>query len=133
IPRLQAVSHRLELEAPTQPSACGPSLTACSPLGAVMVMADRSSMTVLTGNANPQLAHDIARHLMMPLGRATVGRFSDSDTTVELLGNVRGCDIFIVQSSSPPANVHLMVLLVMVDACRRASAGRITADIPYFG
>ncbi len=98
-----------------------------------MVMADRSSMTVLTGNANPQLAHDIARHLMMPLGRATVGRFSDSETTVELLENVRGRDIFIVQPTSPPANDHLMELLVMVDACRRASAGRITAVIPYFG
>ncbi|MFO7306938.1 MAG: ribose-phosphate diphosphokinase [Gammaproteobacteria bacterium] len=96
-------------------------------------MADRSSMTVLTGNANPQLAHDIARHLMMPLGRATVGRFSDSETTVELLENVRGRDIFIVQPTSPPANDHLMELLVMVDACRRASAGRITAVIPYFG
>nr|MBO2489893.1 ribose-phosphate pyrophosphokinase [Gammaproteobacteria bacterium] len=90
-------------------------------------------MTVLTGNANPQLAHDIARHLMMPLGRATVGRFSDSETTVELLENVRGRDIFIVQPTSPPANDHLMELLVMVDACRRASAGRITAVIPYFG
>src|SRR5690606_2269900 len=104
-----------------------------SPLGAVMVMADRSSMTVLTGNANPQLAHDIARHLMMPLGRATVGRFSGSETTDEQLGDDRGRDIFIVQPTSPPANDHLMELLVMVDACRRASAGRITAVIPYFG
>ncbi len=96
-------------------------------------MADRSTMTVLSGNANPQLAHDIARHLMVPLGRAAVSRFSDSETTVELLENVRGRDVFIVQPTSPPANDHLMELLVMVDACRRASAARITAVIPYFG
>ena len=95
--------------------------------------ADRSTKTVLTGNANPQLAHDIARHLMVPLGRAAVSRFSDSETTVELLDNVRGRDVFIVQPTSPPANDHLMELLVMVDACRRASAARITAVIPYFG
>lgn len=94
---------------------------------------DRSTMTVLTGSANPQLAHDIARHLMVPLGRAAVSRFSDSETTVELLENVRGRDVFIVQPTSPPANDHLMELLVMVDACRRASAERITAVIPYFG
>lgn len=98
-----------------------------------MLMADRSTMTVLTGNANPQLAHDIARHLMVPLGRAAVSRFSDSETTVELLENVRGRDVFIVQPTCPPANDHLMELLVMVDACRRASAARITAVIPYFG
>lgn len=94
---------------------------------------DRSTMAVLTGNANPQLAHDIARHLMVPLSRASVGRFSDSETTVELLENVRGRDVFIVQPTCPPANDHLMELLVMVDACRRASAARITAVIPYFG
>src|SRR5688572_6573795 len=94
---------------------------------------DRATMAVFTGNANPQLAHDIARHLMVPLGRAAVSRFSDSETTVELLENVRGRDVFVVQPTSPPANDHLMELLVMVDACRRASAARITAVIPYFG
>src|SRR5687767_9790652 len=94
---------------------------------------DRSTMAVFAGNANPQLAQDIARHLMVPLGRAAVSRFSDGETTVELLENVRGRDVFIVQPTSPPANDHLMELLVMVDACRRASAGRITAVIPYFG
>ena len=94
---------------------------------------DRSTMAVFTGNANPQLANDIARHLMVPLGRADVRRFSDSETTVELLENVRGRDVFIVQPTSPPANDHLMELLVMVDACRRASAARITTVIPYFG
>jgi ribose-phosphate pyrophosphokinase len=70
---------------------------------------------------------------MVPLGRAAVSRFSDGETTVELLENVRGRDVFIVQPTSPPANDHLMELLVMVDACRRASAARITAVMPYFG
>ncbi|MBL8266208.1 ribose-phosphate diphosphokinase [Steroidobacter sp.] len=90
-------------------------------------------MAVFTGNANPQLAQDIARHLMVPLGRAHVSRFSDSECTVELLENVRGRDVFIVQPTCSPANDHLMELLVMTDACRRASAARITAVIPYFG
>ncbi len=94
---------------------------------------DRSTMAVFTGNANPQLAQDIARHLTVPLGRAAVSRFSDSESTVELLENVRGRDVFIVQPTCPPANDHLMELLVMTDACRRASAERITAVIPYFG
>ncbi len=90
-------------------------------------------MAVFAGNANPQLAQDIARHLMVPLGRSSVGRFSDGETTVELLENVRGRDVFIVQSTSPPANDHLMELMLMADACRRASSARITAVIPYFG
>ena len=90
-------------------------------------------MAVFTGNANPQLAQDIARYLQVPLGRADVGRFSDGEVTVELMENVRGRDVFIVQSTCPPANDHLMELLVMVDACRRASAARITAVVPYFG
>jgi ribose-phosphate pyrophosphokinase len=94
---------------------------------------DRSTMAVFTGNANPQLAHDIVRHLMVPLGRAASSSFSDGESTVELLENVRGRDVFIVQPTSPPANDHLMELLVMVDACRRASAARITAVMPYFG
>ncbi len=94
---------------------------------------DRSTMAVFAGNANPQLAQDIARHLMVPLGRAAVSRFSDGESTVELLENVRGRDVFIVQPTCPPANDHLMELLVMVDACRRASAERITAVVPYFG
>src|SRR4051812_7176052 len=94
---------------------------------------DRSTMAVFTGNANPQLAQDIARHLMVPLGRSSVGHFSDGETTVELLENVRGRDVFLVQPTSPPANNHLMELMLMADACRRASAARITAVVPYFG
>jgi ribose-phosphate pyrophosphokinase len=94
---------------------------------------DGPMMAVFTGNANPQLAQDIARYLQVPLGRAHVGRFSDGEVTVELMENVRGRDVFIVQSTCPPANDNLMELLVMVDACRRASAQRITAVVPYFG
>jgi ribose-phosphate pyrophosphokinase len=90
-------------------------------------------MVVFTGNANPELAQAISRHLMLPLSKANVGRFSDGEVTVEILENIRGRDVFIVQSTSPPANDHLMELLVMADACRRASAARITAVIPYYG
>jgi len=94
---------------------------------------DQSTMAVFTGNANPALAQDIARHLMQPLGRALVGRFSDGEIQVEIMENVRGKDVYLVQSTCPPANEHLMELLVMADACKRASAGRITAVIPYLG
>jgi ribose-phosphate pyrophosphokinase len=94
---------------------------------------DQSTMAVFTGNANPMLAQDIVRHLMQPMGRAFVGRFSDGEIQVEIMENVRGKDVYLVQSTCPPANEHLMELLVMADACRRASAGRITAVIPYLG
>jgi len=91
------------------------------------------TMALFTGNANRALAHEIARHLGVPLGEAEVGRFSDGEVNVELIDNVRGRDVFIVQSTCPPVNDHLMELLVLVDACRRASAARITAVVPYFG
>ena len=94
---------------------------------------DSQSIALFTGNANPALAHDIARHLHLPVGRAHVGRFSDGECNIELMENVRGRDVFLVQSTCPPANDHLMELLVMADACRRASAARITAVVPYFG
>jgi len=94
---------------------------------------DSQSITLLAGNANPGLAHDIARHLMLPIGRASVGRFSDGEVNVELMENVRGRDVFLLQSTCPPVNENLMELLVMADACRRASAGSITAVVPYFG
>src|SRR6201999_3165337 len=90
-------------------------------------------MALFTGNANRDLAHEIARHLGVPLGEAEVGRFSDGEVNVELIDNVRGRDVFIVQSTCPPVNDHLMELLVLVDACRRASDARITAVVPYFG
>jgi ribose-phosphate pyrophosphokinase len=94
---------------------------------------DRSNMAVFTGSANPQLAQDIVRHLSVPLARSEVGRFSDGEIQVELMENVRGRDVFIVQPTCPPSNENLMELLFMVDACRRASAQRITAVVPYFG
>ena len=90
-------------------------------------------MAVFTGNAHPKLAHDIVRCLHVPLARAHVGRFSDGEVNVEIMENVRGRDVFIVQPTCPPTNDMLMELLVMTDACRRASAGRITAVMPYYG
>lgn len=91
------------------------------------------SLMVFTGNANPKLAADVVRRLNMPLGRATVGRFSDGEVNVEILENVRGKDCFVLQSTCAPTNDNLMELLIMADALKRASAGRITAAIPYFG
>jgi ribose-phosphate pyrophosphokinase len=88
---------------------------------------------VFTGNANPKLAAEVVRRLNISLGRANVGRFSDGEITVEIQEHVRGNDVFILQSTCSPANENLMELLVMVDALKRASAGRITAAIPYFG
>ena len=91
------------------------------------------SLMVFTGNANPRLATEVVRRLNISLGRANVGRFSDGEVTVEIQEHVRGKDVFILQSTCAPANENLMELLVMVDALKRASAGRITAAIPYFG
>lgn len=90
--------------------------------------------TVLfTGNANPALAQEIASHLSVDLGKASVGRFSDGEVTVEVRQNVRARDVFVIQSTCAPTNESLMELLIMVDAIKRASARRITAVIPYFG
>jgi ribose-phosphate pyrophosphokinase len=91
------------------------------------------SLVVFTGTANPKLAEDVVKHLNIPLGRATVGRFSDGEVMVELLENVRGKDTFVLQSTCTPTNDSLMEVLLMVDALKRSSAGRITAAIPYFG
>ncbi|HEY0561720.1 MAG TPA: ribose-phosphate pyrophosphokinase [Methylophilus sp.] len=90
-------------------------------------------MMVFTGNANPILAQEVADHLGIELGRADVGRFSDGEVMLELLENVRGRDVFVLQSTSYPTNDNLMEVMVMVDALRRSSAGRITAAIPYLG
>ncbi len=91
------------------------------------------TLMVFTGNANPKLAADVVRRLNISLGRATVGRFSDGEVTVEILENVRGKDVFVLQSTCTPTNDNLMELLIIVDALKRASAGRVTAAIPYFG
>ena len=88
---------------------------------------------VFAGNSNIPLASRICEHLKRPLSKAEVGRFSDGEIQVEIGENVRGQDTFIIQSTSPPANDHLMELLIMVDALKRASAASITAVIPYFG
>jgi|TARA_R110000751_G_scaffold37411_7_gene90751 ribose-phosphate pyrophosphokinase len=90
-------------------------------------------MMVFTGNANPDLARRVVRELHIPLGDATVGRFSDGEVNVELNENVRGKDVFILQPTCAPTNDNLMELVVMADALRRSSASRITAVVPYFG
>jgi len=94
---------------------------------------DATTITVFAGNANRQLAEAITNYLTVPLGKAYVGRFSDGEVNVEIMEHVRGHDVFIVQSTCPPASDNLMELLLMADACRRASADRITAVMPYFG
>ena len=96
-------------------------------------MASYESLMVFTGNANPQLAENVVHHLGMSLGRANVGKFSDGETAVELLENVRGRDVFILQPTCMPTSDNLMEVLVIADTLNRASAGRITAAIPYFG
>src|SRR5258706_1154647 len=91
------------------------------------------NLMVFSGNANPKLAHAVVQHLNIPLGRAVVSRFSDGEIMVEINENVRGKDVFVLQSTCAPTNDNLMELVIMVDALKRASAGRITAAIPYFG
>ena len=88
---------------------------------------------LFAGNATPELAKKISERLYISLGDATVGRFSDGEIQVQINENVRGADVFIIQSTCAPTNDNLMELIVMVDALRRASAGRITAVVPYFG
>jgi ribose-phosphate pyrophosphokinase len=92
-----------------------------------------TDLMVFTGNANPELAQKIVDQLGMQLGEVSVSQFSDGEVAVELLTNVRGRDVFVVQSTCAPTNDNLIELIVMVDALRRASAGRITAVVPYFG
>src|ERR1700752_657011 len=88
---------------------------------------------ILSGSAHPELAHKIAKSMGAPLGDATVSSFPDGESRVKINENIRGRDVFIVQPTCPPANQHIMELLIMIDACRRASAQRITAVVPFFG
>lgn len=97
------------------------------------VNSPNGKMVVFTGNANPRLAQDIVNVLGLPMGRAVVNKFSDGEIMVEIMENVRGKDVFIVQPTCAPTNDNIIELVVMVDALRRASAGRITTVIPYFG
>ena len=92
-----------------------------------------SKMMVFTGNANPELAAKVVERLDIPMGQANVGRFSDGEVAIEIQENVRGKDVFIIQSTCAPTNDNLMELMVLADALRRASASRVTAVIPYFG
>lgn len=91
------------------------------------------NIKIFTGNAHPQLAKDIADILGIPLGSSKVGTFSDGEISVDINETVRGTDVFVVQSTNSPVNDNLMELLIMIDAFKRASAGRITAVIPYYG
>src|SRR5213082_1333575 len=102
-------------------------------INAAMNSAALERLMVFTGNANARLAQDVAKHLNLSLGRAIVGKFSDGEVMVELLENVRGKDVFVLQSTCAPTNDHLMELMIMCDALRRSSAARITAAMPYFG
>jgi len=92
-----------------------------------------NNIRIFTGNSAPELAHKICDHLSLPLGQAMVSTFSDGEIRVEIADNVRGRDVFLIQSTCPPTNHNLMELLIMIDAVKRASARRITAVIPYFG
>jgi ribose-phosphate pyrophosphokinase len=94
---------------------------------------DNGAIKLVAGNSNPRLAEAIAAHLKRPLAKAVVRRFADMEIFVEILENVRGADVFVLQSTSFPANDHLMELLIIIDALRRSSARRITAVLPYFG
>jgi ribose-phosphate pyrophosphokinase len=91
------------------------------------------NLMIFTGNANPALAEGVAKQLGLTLGKAVVSKFSDGEITVEINENVRGKDVFVIQSTCAPTNDSLMELMLMVDALKRASAGRVTAAIPYFG
>lgn len=91
------------------------------------------NIKIFTGNSHPELAQEIAEKLGLPLGKAKVGTFSDGEISVDINESVRGCDVFIVQSTCSPVNNNLMELLIMIDAFKRASAGRITAVMPYYG
>ncbi len=91
------------------------------------------NLAIFTGNANPALAREVVHYLGLPLGKCLVGKFSDGEINVEIMENVRGHDVFIIQPTCNPSNDNLMELLVMADALKRSSAARITAVIPYFG
>src|SRR3989337_2989788 len=96
-------------------------------------MAKNGAIKLVAGNSNPALAAEICEYLKIPMTKAVVRRFADMEIFVEIQENVRGADVFVIQSTSYPANDHLMELLIIIDALRRSSARRITAVVPYFG
>jgi ribose-phosphate pyrophosphokinase len=93
----------------------------------------KQGIKIFTGNANPGLASEICERMNIPLAKADVTRFSDGEINVQILDNVRGCDVFVVQPTANPVNRNMMELLIMIDALKRASASRITAVLPYYG
>src|SRR5215472_7027189 len=95
--------------------------------------AKNGAIRLVAGNSNPRLAEAIGAHLKTPLAKAVVRRFADMEIFVEIFANVRGTDVFVLQSTSYPANDHMIELLIIIDALRRSSARRITAVVPYFG
>jgi ribose-phosphate pyrophosphokinase len=96
-------------------------------------MVSAREIKIFTGNANPALAQELCKKMNIPLGNALVGCFSDGEINVQIVDNVRGMDVFVVQPTSSPGNRHLMELLIMIDALKRASSARITAVLPYYG
>ena len=90
-------------------------------------------LKVFTLNSNPQLAHEITEHIGISMGKSSVARFSDGEVQINIEESIRGCDVYLVQSTSAPANEHIMELLIMIDACKRASARTINVVIPYYG
>ena len=113
------------------PTACDPSSTASTP--SPSKLDDMSNMVIFSGNANPELAEEIASYLGKDLGNITVSRFADGEVHVRVKENVRGKDVYIIQPTCPPVNEHLMELLLMISTMRRASASTITAVIAYYG
>jgi ribose-phosphate pyrophosphokinase len=102
-------------------------------MGIITMSQQKIDVKIFAGNSNPPLAREISDYLAVPLGKATVETFSDGESKVEIKENVRGADVFVLQSTSAPGNNHLMELLLMLDAFKRASAKRITAVVPYYG
>src|SRR5258705_7555067 len=98
-----------------------------------MALRAKDEVIIFAGSSNPKLAQEIARYLNTDLANAEIGRFSDGEVQVEITENVRGGDVFVIQSTCTPGNDHLMELLLMLDAFKRASARRITAVVPYYG
>ncbi len=127
----QAVRPRILIPVSLGSNPSSPANSFPSSLNGYLMADDR--MMVFTGNANPELAHKVVDHLGIPLGKIKAEKFSDGEVHIEILENVRGRDVFIIQSTCSPTNDNLMELLIMADALYRASAGRITAVIPYYG
>src|SRR3979411_2514244 len=110
-----------------------PNIVSSKARGEASMSAKNGSIKLVAGNSNPALAQENADRLPLPLTKTTVRRFADMEIFVEILENVLGSDVFVVQSTSYPANDHMMELLIIIDALRRSSARRITAVVPYFG